>query len=69
VHALAGDEEAVAERGDGAEEGVGVGGQVLGEDGPAVMVEDDDEDGPGVQVDAGVESGAGGGLEAAPGYS
>ena len=67
VHALAGDEEAVAEGGDGVEEGVGVGGQVLGEDDPAVMVEDDDEDGPGVQVDAGVESGAGGGLEAAHG--
>src|SRR6516162_8413856 len=59
VHALAGDEEAVAEGSDGAEEGVGVGGQVPGEPDLAVVVEDDDEEGPGVQVDAGVESDAG----------
>ena len=63
VHALAGDEEAVAEGSDGAEEGVGVGGQVPGEDDAAIAVEDDDEQGPGVEIDAGVESGAGGWRE------
>src|SRR5262249_31876585 len=60
VHALAGADQAVAEGGDGAEEGARVSGQVLGEDGLAVVVEGDDEDGPGVQIDAGVESGSGG---------
>jgi hypothetical protein len=59
VHALAGDEQAVAEGCDGLEEGSGGGGQVAGEDDLAVAVEDDEEEGPGVQIDAGVESGAG----------
>ena len=67
VHALAGDEEAVAEGGDGFEEGVRVGGQVAAEGDLAVAVEDAQEQGPGVQIDAGVESGVGGGLEAAHG--
>jgi Xaa-Pro dipeptidase len=57
VHALAGDEESSAEGGDGPEEGVRAGGQVFGQDGLAVVVEDDDEGGPGVEIDAGVESG------------
>jgi hypothetical protein len=43
--------------GDGAEEVVAVGGEVLGEDDLAVVVDDDDKDGPGVQVDARVKSG------------
>ena len=59
MHALAGDEESVAEGSNGAEKGVGVGGQVFGEPDLAVVVEDNDEEGPGVQVDAGVESSAG----------
>src|SRR5262249_1349306 len=59
VHALAGDDQAVAEGSHGAEKGVGVGGEVFGEPDLAVVVEDDDEEGPGVQVDAGVESSAG----------
>src|SRR5262249_11800051 len=63
VHALAGDEEAVAEGGDGAEEGFGSGRQVAGEAHLAVGIEDDEEPGPGVPVDAGVESGVGGRLE------
>src|SRR5262249_8900915 len=63
VHALAGEEEAVAEGSDGAEEGVGVGGQVTGEADLAVAIEDDEEQGPGVEIDAGIESGAGGRRE------
>jgi hypothetical protein len=46
VHALAGDEEPVAEGGDGAEKGFGRGRQVACEDDPAVLVEDDEEQGP-----------------------
>jgi hypothetical protein len=63
VHALAGDEEAVAEGGDGAEEVVRAGGEVFGEDDLAVVVEHDDEDGPGVQIDASVKSGVGRGVK------
>jgi hypothetical protein len=59
VHALAGHEESGAEGGDGPEEGVRSGGQVFGQDGLAVVVDDDDEGGPGVEIDAGVESGLG----------
>src|SRR5262249_3420329 len=55
-HALDADHEAVAEGGDGAEEGVGPGRQVAVEDDGAVVVEDADVHGPRVQVDAGVES-------------
>ena len=40
----------------GVEEGVGLGRQVLLEDGLALVVEDVDEHGPGVQIDAAVES-------------
>ena len=58
VDARAGDEQAVAERLHGAEEGLGGGGQVAGEALLAVAVEDAEEQAPGVQVDAGVESGA-----------
>ena len=67
VHALAGDDEAVAEGCDGSEEGFGGGGQVAAKTGLAVAVEDDEEEGPGVQVDAGVESDVGGRLEGAHG--
>jgi hypothetical protein len=67
VHALAGDEQPVAEGRDGAEEGVGVGGQIFGENDLAVVAEDDEEEGPGVQIDAGVESGAGARAEGTPG--
>src|SRR5262245_41474896 len=56
VHALAGDEQSVAEGSDGAEESVGIGEEVFGEDDLAVLVKDHDEEGPGVQIDAGVES-------------
>src|SRR5262249_29356509 len=63
MHTLAGDEEPVSEGSDGAEEGVGVGGQVFGEADLAVVVEDDEEEGPGVEIDAGIESGVGGRLE------
>jgi hypothetical protein len=59
VHALASDEEPIAERGDGAEEGVGVGGQVASEADLAIAIEDDEEQGPGMGIDAGIESGAG----------
>jgi hypothetical protein len=61
--AFAGDEKAVAEGRDGAEEGLGGGRQVAAEAVLAVAVEDDQVQGPGVQVDAGVESGARGRLE------
>jgi len=67
VHALAGDEESVAEGGDGGQEGVGAGGQVLGEDDRAALIEDDDEGSPGVEIDAGIESGVRGGREGAHG--
>jgi hypothetical protein len=63
VHALAGDEEAVAEGSDGAEEGFWRGRQVAGEARLAVGIEDDEEEAPGVQIDAGVESGVGGRSE------
>jgi hypothetical protein len=63
VHARAGDEESVAEGGDGTEERLGSGGQVACADDPAVAVEDDEEQGPGVQIDAGIESGFGGWRE------
>ena len=55
-HALAADDEAVAEGLDGIEEGVGRGGQVLLEDGRALVVEDVGEQAPGVQIDAAVVS-------------
>jgi hypothetical protein len=63
VHALAGDEEAVAEGGDGTEEGFWRGRQVAGEARVAVGIEDDEEEVPGVQIDAGIESGVGGRSE------
>src|SRR5262249_36091306 len=62
-HARAGDAESVAEGGEGAEEGFGLGGQVLGEAGLSRGVEDDAEEGPGVPIDAGIESGGGGRLK------
>ena len=64
VHALAADDESVAEGLDGVEEGFGRGGEVAAEAGLSVAVEDDEEEGPGVQIDAGVESDVGGRLEA-----
>jgi hypothetical protein len=60
--ARAADDQAVAERLHGFEEGGRCGRQVAGEALLAVAVEDDEEQGPGVAIDAGVESGAGGGL-------
>jgi hypothetical protein len=59
VHALAADDQAVAEGLHGLEEGGRGGGQVARESLLAVAVEDAEEQGPGVQVDAGVESGLG----------
>src|SRR5262249_57214678 len=59
--------EAVAEGRDGAQEGLGLGGEVAGEDDSAGAVEDDEEEGPGVQIDAGVESGGGGRRKGAHG--
>jgi len=56
VHALAGDEQTVAEGLDGVEEGLGLSGEVFGEACLAVAVEDDEEQIPGVQIDAGIES-------------
>src|SRR5262249_56500945 len=64
-HALAADDQAVAEGLDGAEERLRGGRQVAGEASLAVLVEDAEEQGPGVEIDAGIESGAGGGLEVA----
>jgi hypothetical protein len=54
--ALAGDGEAFAAGGDGAEEGFGCGGESLSEDGLALVVEGVQGEGPGVQIDAAVES-------------
>ena len=67
VHALAADDQAVAEGPDGSEEGFGGGGQVAAEAGLAVAVKDDEEEGPGVQDHTSVESDVGGRLEAAHG--
>jgi hypothetical protein len=55
-HALTGDGQAVAEGGDGLEEGLGAGRDGLGQGGRALGVEDVQGEGPGVQVDAAVES-------------
>jgi hypothetical protein len=55
-HALAGDDEVLAERFEGGEELVGLGGQVLVEPDLSVLVEDADEEGSGMQIDAGVKS-------------
>jgi hypothetical protein len=54
--ALDGDDQSVAERGDGVEEGVGVGAEVLVVDDLAGAVEDAQVHGPGVQIDAAVKS-------------
>jgi hypothetical protein len=63
MDALAADQQAVGERGDGAQEGLGLSGEVAAEAGLAVGVEDDQVQGPGVQVNAGVKSGVGRRLE------
>jgi hypothetical protein len=55
-HALDTDDEIVAERREGVEQGVEVAGEVFVEDDLAVVIEDADVHGSGVQVDAGVES-------------
>jgi hypothetical protein len=55
-HALDADDEVLAVRLDGVEELVGAGGQVLGEDGLALVVENVDVHGSGVQIDAAVKS-------------
>jgi hypothetical protein len=55
-HALGGDDEVVAEGGEGLEEGLGTGGDALVEDDSAGLVEDAEVHGPGVEVDAAVES-------------
>jgi hypothetical protein len=54
--ALAADDEVVATRRDGFEEGTGLGGQVFVHDDLAGVVEDAQVHGPGVQIDAAVES-------------
>jgi hypothetical protein len=54
--ALDGDDESVAEGGDGLEEGVGVGGEVHVVDDLAGAVEEAQVHGPGVPIDAAVES-------------
>ena len=53
-HALAADDQAVAPGGDGVEEGVGAGGQVLLEASLALGVQDVQVHGPCVQIDAAV---------------
>jgi hypothetical protein len=63
-HALAADDQAVAEGVDGLEEGCRCGGEVAGAALLSVAVEDAEEQGPGVEIDAGVGSGLGRGLEA-----
>src|SRR5262245_52646236 len=55
-HALAPDDQVLAVRPDGLEEDIRIGGEVLLEDGLALVVEDVGEQGPGVQIDAAVES-------------
>src|SRR5262249_7991104 len=54
--ALDGDDEVVAEGGDGLQEAVGMGGQVLVEDDLSGGVKDAQVHGPGMQIDAAVES-------------
>src|SRR5262249_58896490 len=65
VDTLAGDEQSLAEGRDGAQEGLGLGGEGAGEDDSAGAVEGDEGEGPGVQIDAGGGSGGGGGRESA----
>jgi hypothetical protein len=55
MHSTA-DDEVLAVRLDGLQEGGGVGRQVLLEDGLALGVQDVGEQGPGVQVDAAIKS-------------
>ena len=55
-HALAADDQALAEGGESVEEGIGAGGQVLLEAGLTLGVQDVDVHGPCVQIDAAVES-------------
>jgi len=55
-HALDSDDQAVAEGVHGIEKGLRLGGQVLLEDGLALLVEDVGEQASGVQIDAGVKS-------------
>src|SRR5262249_51362294 len=59
IHALDADPNVVAERGDGFEEGVGPGGEVLVEDDGAGVVKDAQVQGPGMAVEAAVESAGG----------
>jgi hypothetical protein len=63
VHALAADDEGVAEGLDGVEEGFGGGAEVAAEAGLSVVIEDDEEEGPGVEIDSSVESDLGGRWE------
>jgi hypothetical protein len=65
VHALAADDQSVAEGLDGFLEGPWCSGEVAGEACLSGLVEDDQEQGPGVEIDAGIESGVGGRLEEA----
>ena len=55
-HALAADDQAVAEGRDGVEKGLGLGGKIRLEDGLAGVVENVDVHASGVQIDAGVKS-------------
>lgn len=63
VHALAGDQQAVAERSDGPQERLGGGRQIAGQARLPFAVEDHQEHVPGVQIDTGIELRRGGRRE------
>jgi len=65
VHALAADDESVAEGCDGFAKGLGIGWEVACVTNLSGVVEDDEEEGSGVEIDAGIESGIRCGLEVA----
>jgi hypothetical protein len=56
VDAVAGHEQAIAEGRDGAQEGLGLGGEIAAAAGRIVAVEDDQVHGPGMPIDAGIVS-------------
>jgi hypothetical protein len=62
VHALAADDQTLAEGCDGLAEGLGCSGEVAGVACLSGVVEDDQEQGSGMEIDAGIESGVGGRL-------
>jgi hypothetical protein len=65
VHALAANDESVAEGCDGFAERFRVSGEIASVAYLSLVVEDDEEEGPGVEIDAGIESGVGWWLEVA----